>query len=102
MSPTTSALEREWFAVAPDGTEHALVLRVGLPVLQSDGHWTAAASLGVLDPHVHAISGMDSWQAVLESVRFIVASVKHFEQRGWRFYWERGGEPATPAELHGP
>jgi hypothetical protein len=101
MSSSVPVLEREWFAIAPDGSEHALVLRVSAAVLHPDGHWSAAASLGVLDSYPHAIMGMDSWQAVLEAVRFIAGEVSHFEQQGWRFFWERGGDPATAGDLRG-
>ena len=53
MSVDPAAAERIWFAVAPDGSEHTLVLRVGVPTQQPEGQWGASISLGVLDPRAH-------------------------------------------------
>ena len=99
MSSDPIVLEREWFAVAPDGAEHALLLRVSRPIQLPRGEWSATASVGVLDPTPHEIAGMDSWQAVDESMRFIAIRVRHFQERGWQFFWERGGEVASPSDL---
>jgi hypothetical protein len=63
-------IEREWLAVAPDGTEQSLLLRVGNASRHSTGDWVADVSLGALEPRPHAIHGIDSWQAVHEAMRF--------------------------------
>jgi hypothetical protein len=99
MSVDPAAAERIWFAVAPDGSEHTLVLRVGVPTQQPEGQWGASISLGVLDPRAHTIFGVDAWQAVDEGMRFIARRVEHFAEDGWRFFWEQGGEAASPSEL---
>jgi hypothetical protein len=102
MSNDGAYLERVWFAVAPDGTQHTLSLRIGAPHQEPGGEWAATASLGVLDPHPHSIVGIDSWQAVHEAMRFIASGVRHYHTVGWRYFWERGGEEAPPADLlHG-
>jgi hypothetical protein len=101
MSTDAPYVERVWFAVAPDGTEHTLTLRIGAPYLRPGGEWAADASLGVLDTHTHSIVGIDSWQAVHESMRFIASGVRHYHAVGWRYFWERGGEEAPPTDLLG-
>jgi hypothetical protein len=32
-------------------------------------------------------------------MRFIARRVEHFAENGWRFFWEQGGEAASPSEL---
>ena len=94
------AAERTWFAVAPDGTEHQVILRVGIPVLAPSGEWWAAVSLGALEPpRAQRIAGLDAWQAMHLAMRFVATRVGHFADDGWQFYWERGGERAAPSEL---
>jgi hypothetical protein len=47
----------------------------------------------------YAIIGIDSWQAVELGMHHIAVMTKHYYELGWRFYWERGGEEATPCDL---
>jgi hypothetical protein len=95
-------IEREWFAVAPDGTEHKLTLRVGNLSPDSKGDWAGEVSLGDLDPRPYTIHGIDSWQAMHEGMRFAAARIKHFQTEGWRFYCEPGDEEASASDLfHG-
>ena len=93
------AAERAWFAVAPDGPEHDVVLRVGLPALAPGGEWRAEVTLGALESHVHSIAGIDAWQAVTLAMRFAATRLGLFAEDGWRFYWERGGDAASATEL---
>jgi hypothetical protein len=99
MGNSGACVERTWFAVAPDGTEHTLHLRIGVPEKGSRGEWTCEVWVGVLDPGSHTVVGVDSWQAIAEGIRHVQSVVRHFESRGWRYFWERGGEPASPSEL---
>ena len=92
-------IEREWLAIAPDGTEKVLVLRVENVSRQPSGDWVAKVSLGDLDPRPHKVHGIDSWQAVHEGMRFAAARIKHFEEAGWRFYFEHGDEKASASDL---
>jgi hypothetical protein len=94
-----TAAERTWFAVAPDGTEHEVVLRVGVPTLEPGGEWRAPVSLGALESRIHNIAGVDAWQAVTLAMRFAATRVSHFAEEGWLFYWDHGGDPASPSEL---
>ena len=95
------AAERILFAVAPDGAEHEVALRVGVPTAAPSGEWWAAVSLGVLEARQHRIAGIDAWQAVQLAMRFVVTRVGHFAADGWQFYTERGGERTSPSELLG-
>ena len=99
MSLDALAAERTWFAVAPDGTEHDVVLRIGVPTCEPDGQWRATVSLGVLESRTHKIAGVDAWQAASLAMRFAATRVGHFAEDGWRFFWERGGELASPTDL---
>jgi hypothetical protein len=99
MSTEPVAVERTWFAVAPDGTEHELVLRVYVPVVEADGVLRAHLSLGVLQERTHGIAGVDGWQAVTLAMKFAAFRLGHFIEDGWQFYWERGGEIASPSQL---
>lgn len=91
--------ERTWFAIAPDGTEHDVVVGVGLPTKADRGEWRCIASLGCLETHTHSIAGIDSWQAIGLAMSFAAGQLSRFTANGWRFYWERGGELATPEDL---
>lgn len=97
-SPSVTA-ERIWFAVAPDGTEHEVVVSVGVPTKTERGEWRCVASVGVLEARTHPIAGIDSWQAIGLAMRFAASRLSHFAEHGWKFYWEREGELATPEDL---
>jgi hypothetical protein len=99
MSIDAIAIERTWFAISPDGAEHDVVLRIGVPTHMPEGEWRTAVSLGALESRTHAIVGIDPWQAVSLAMRFVATRVAHFAEDGWQFYWERGGELASPSEL---
>ena|SRR5687767_2595148 len=99
MNPDSAFVEREWLAVAPDGAEHKLVLRVGNLSRQPTEDWTADVSLGEIEPRAYTIHGVDSWQAMHEGMRFAAARIKHFETEGWRFYFEHGDEQASASDL---
>jgi hypothetical protein len=99
MSDLAVAAERIWFGIAPDGTEVDVVIRVSVPMLQREGEWRAPVSLGVLESKTHNIAGVDAWQAISLAMRFAATRVADFAEDGWRFYWERGGELASPIEL---
>ena len=101
MSSNSIAAERVWFAVAPDDSEHEVVIRVMVPVKADGGEWRAEVSVGVVDSEPHSIAGMDSWQAICLGMGFAAMRLSHLSGDGWKFYWERGGEPATPEDLAG-
>lgn len=95
----SQAAERTWFAISPDGSERDVVIRVGVPTHEAGGEWRAVVSLDGLEDREYAIAGVDAWQAVRLAMRFAAARVLDFAERGWRFYWERGGDLATAREL---
>jgi hypothetical protein len=100
MSFDSIAAERIWFAVAPDGSEHEVAIRVMVPVKAASGEWRAAVSLGEIDSKKsHSIAGIDSWQAICLGMSFAATCLSHFSEDGWMFYWERGGDLATPEDL---
>lgn len=99
MPSQISVAERTWFAVAPDGTEHEVVVSVGLPAKMERGEWRCVASVGCLEAATHSIAGIDSWQAIGLAMSFAASRLSHFADKGWRFYWEREGELATPEDL---
>lgn len=99
MPSQTFVAERIWFAVAPDGTEHEVVVSVGVPIKTERGGWRCVASVGCLEARTHPIAGIDSWQAIGLAMSFAGDRLRHFAGDGWRFYWERGGELATPEDL---
>ena len=103
MSVSPIAAERTWYAVSPAGDGCEVVLRVHVPTHEVGGEWRAVVSLGALESREYPIAGVDAWQAVSLAMRFAAARIGHFAQDGWQFYWERGGEQASSAELaHAP
>lgn len=93
------AAERTWFGVAPDGAEKEVVLRIGVPTVAPGGEWRSTVSLGILESRTYDIAGIDAWQAISLSMRFAASRIGHFAENGWKFYWERDGELALPADL---
>ena len=93
------AAERTWFAIAPDGTEHDVVISIGIPTAGERGEWRSLVDIGVLDSKARAIAGIDSWQAICLAMSFAATRLSHFADDGWKFYWERGGDLATPEDL---
>ena len=98
VDPFIAAAERRWFAIAPDGTEHSLVLAVGIPT-EGNENWSASVSLGILDSQIRTIYGVDSWQAMHLGMKFIGMQATDFAKHGWRFYWTRGGDEAHASDL---
>ena len=92
-------IERTWFAIAPDGTEQDVAVRVEAPVQDPRGEWRALVSVGCLESRIHSIAGIDSWQAMGLAMNFAANRVCHFSENGWKFYWERGGDIASLADL---
>jgi hypothetical protein len=99
MSIEAIAAERFWFAIAPDGGEHSVALRIGLPQQQPQGAWAVNVAIVPIDRSPHSIVGIDSWQAIDEGMLHLGLMVKHYQSLGWRFFWERGGKEASPADL---
>ncbi|RZI44254.1 hypothetical protein EGT07_02175 [Herbaspirillum sp. HC18] len=90
--------ERSLYVISPEGEGKALVLRVGVPTKREDD-WACSVSLGVLDSQLYTIYGIDSWQAVQQALLFASRRVGHFVEDGWKLYWEKNGEAATPNDL---
>jgi hypothetical protein len=67
--------------------------------VEADGVLRAHLSLGVLQERTHGIAGVDGWQAITLAMEFAAVRLGHFVEDGWLFYWERGGEAASPSEL---
>ena len=99
MSFDSVAAERVWFAVAPDGSEHEVAIRVMVPTKEDDVEWRAEVSVGGIDSRPYSIAGIDSWQAICLAMSFAATRLGHLAEDGWAFYWERGGEAATPGDL---
>ena len=99
MPIATIAAERTWFAIAPDGAEYDVVLQVSVPTQQPDGGWSVSVSLGALESDKRNIFGEDSWQAISLGMRFAAMRANDFADNGWKFYWERGGDPASSADI---
>src|ERR1700754_2813497 len=92
-------VERTWFGVAPDGSEHDVRLRIGIPELRVGGEWSAEISLVPLEMTTRSIFGVDGWQALQLAQQFAATRVRHFIEEGWTLYWQRGGEAADPFDL---
>jgi hypothetical protein len=99
MGEDIAFVEREWLAVAPDGTERRLVLRIGNLSRQPTGDWAADVSLTGVEPRTYRIHGIDTWQAVHEGMRFAAARIRNLEENGWAFYFERGDQKASASDL---
>ena len=94
------AAQRTWFAIDPDGNAHELKLKVGVPEPNEQfGSWTARVELHPIDSNAHEIHGGDAWQATTLSIDFVASRLRHASSKGWRFYWERGGDVADPQDL---
>ena len=101
MSTQPIAASRYWFAISPDGEEIDVEISVGVPTPTEHGEWCSVASLGRLELKTYSILGIDSWQAIHLAMKFVSTRLMHFAESGWRFYWKRGGEDATPEVLAG-
>jgi hypothetical protein len=102
MSVTTQYVERIWLGISPSGERHQVVLRISAPILQLRGEWVSTVSLGVLDPRSDDVAGMDSWQAMQQSMQHVAKRVQAFERQGWHFFfWDAQHDSASHADpLH--
>src|SRR6187402_272223 len=94
MSNIAPAIERNWYATTPQGDGVAVRFGVGFPLRKPTGEWSASVSLDGLESAT-TIFGEDGWQAVALGMTFIASRVSDYEERGWLFYWSKGGEPAA-------
>lgn len=102
MTPPAPEIQRTWYAVSPNGdAEGPITFGVGLPLPEPDSGWAVEVSLGGIEPDPRKIFGEDGWQAVALGMRFVTARLADFSERGWRFYWSKGGEPASVEDLLG-
>ena len=85
--------------IAPDGAECDVALQIGAPSQERSGEWCAVVSLVGLESGSHKIFGMDSWQAAALGMKFAASRAQDFCERGWLFYWERGGEVVSKQEI---
>lgn len=99
MTPETIATSRTVFGIAPNGREYNVLFEVEVPTPREKGGWQAKVHLKNLDSKVHIIAGMDSWQAMTLAMRFVAARMGHFEEAGWNFYWEEGGDIVTSSQI---
>ena len=66
---------------------------------EPSGDWSVMVNLAGLEHDPYKIFGMDSWQAAALGMKFVASRVGDFSERGWKFFWERGGECASSEEL---
>lgn len=102
MTSPASAIERTWYAVSPNGgAEGPVTFGLSLPRQEPDRGWVVEVSLGGIEPDPRKIFGEDGWQAVALGMRFVAARLADFSDRGWQFYWSKGGELASVEDLLG-
>ena len=99
MPSHIAPIERIWYAIAPDGAECKVTLQVGMPVEEPGGGWSVLVHLGELEERPFKIFGTDSWQAAALGMRFVAKRIEDFSELGWKFFWQQGGEAATPEHL---
>ena len=99
MSIASPIAERVIHAVAADGHEFQLALRVGPAYRSSDVSWSCPVEAIGLHDRLADIVGIDSWQVVQLSFRFLASLVAGFVERGGKLFYSPGGEPVSPAEL---
>ena len=92
--------QREWLAVSPEGQEISISLCVGVPQQGPNGEWISMASLMGLVANAHEVHGADSWQAIDQAMFHVAQMIKHFEVKGWTFYWDSLREPAFSTDLY--
>ena len=90
--------QRVLYAISPQGDGQDLILRVDVPVEIPKMGWGSQVSMGFITPST-MIYGADAWQSIGEAIRFIATRVGHYEENGWKFYWEKDGERSYAVDL---
>lgn len=98
MSNPSFIAKRTWFAIAPDGHEFNLVIRLGQPYEASDVSWACPVAVEGLHNKLQDIQGIDSLQAIELAMRLAANLISGFVEDGGKLFWERGGEPVSLAE----
>jgi len=83
--------ERNLYAIAPDGREFDLTIRINQPY-QSDESWACSVAVIGLCDRLRDIHGVDSMQALHLALRLAAQLIDDFVESGGKLYWERGGE----------
>ena len=96
---STVFVERKLFAIAPNGEELDISLRVSVPMPDPQGDWSVEVCLPNLDDFPCKLFGVDSWQAGILGIQFVKNRVDHFSEIGWQFFWAKGGEKASMDDL---
>lgn len=74
--------ERSLRAVAPDGTQTAIEIRIGAPEEVSPETWTVAIDIEGLEYGMKTALGVDPWQALTVAFAVTEQAVRYFLECG--------------------
>ncbi len=87
--------ERRLMLITDDGEARDILVRIGKPEPNPDhGDFSCKCQiLGFGDSKVHRIYGLDGFQALRLTLRFISTMLNHYRQEAkGRIYWEHPGD----------
>ena len=82
----TLIAERRWFAVAPDGEEFDLIIRLGQPYPATNASWACPLTLEGLHKKLPDIHGIDSLQAIELAMKLAADLVCSFAEKGGKIF----------------
>jgi hypothetical protein len=91
--------ERTLDAVAADGTQFVLTLRVGAAYQSSDVSWSCPIEAVGIKQRLPDITGIDSWQAIQLSFRLLSDIAGHFVEQGGKLFWSGTRDSCDPSNL---
>jgi len=91
----TLIAERRWFAVAPDGEEFDLIIRLGQPYPATNASWACPLTLEGLHKKLPDIHGIDSLQAIELAMKLAADLVCSFAEKGGKIFWSRDGDQVS-------
>jgi hypothetical protein len=94
--------ERQLTVLTENGETRNILVRVGRPerTQQHDDFSCACQIMGCHDDKVHRIYGLDAFQALQLTLKFISSTLNHYRQKAnGCFYWQEPGDDMGFANL---
>lgn len=82
----------EVLAVTAEGKELKLVVRIGQPYLEKEGHWACPVELSPLYGELADIRGVDSFHSLWLACSLVLKLLESFKSSGGMLYDAEGGE----------
>ncbi len=88
--------ERDLIGIKPDGSKFKIMLKIGKPYTVDGVTWTCSVGAIGLYKRLREISGIDSFQALMQAIKFLKQLIEYFIDDGGNLL---SPDDETPVEI---